>query len=755
MHSWSANIIKTISVLLLALVIGVPLVYWSGSVYPYTIPKTIFFLIISELVMALYMGLAFMEPAFRPRRTIWFWSVLAFSAALLITAFTGEDFSRSFWSIQERNLGVFVFLHFAGLSIALSALRNRIDWDRIWRFSLISSAAVAVLVLTQLQVPDLLLQENPGSRPGSTFGNPTFMAGYALFHVFLGLYLFLKDQSGKAFLKKYWPLFISAINVLAVFVSQTRGDILGFGVGILALLAFWSFHPPVTSNGLEKTWGNKKLFRAILAILIFLGASFWLTSSASFWQNVPGLSRFHGISLEDDGLQPRLIAIKASWQGIKERPILGWGSENFNLVFNKYYDPGSLRINFQETRFDKPHNFILEYLVSGGILLLLAFLFLSGTFLWQAFRSGEVLWAQIAAIAFVAYFIRNLFVFDTIGPLLLFYLFMSATDAKYTDGSVRLTMNRTEQKVTLAANSPNHATGRFVLGASVLAVIALSLSVSFPTLVSAYHQRNGFQYFLQDKAPEAIVEFKKGVDGWSMYRDGYAKDYARAIADAFFYKRGTVTKNDALLVIRELEAVSVAHPKDAFYHNMLLDVYGKFSSLDARYLDRAIEHAQMALEFSPSRQETYFGWAKVLSSKGDNKGGLELTKKALDLDPEVAESNFYYGLMAYVNEMYEEGYRHVKKGIDGGRPWKNSAEPRVVANFFTDDKHFGEAITLYQKSLEMRDDPETRARLARAYFLSGDRESAKKEFEQAMKQKDLSKSSAWSDFAPIISQLGL
>ncbi len=747
MRPWSANIIKTISVLLLVLVIGVPLVYWSGSVYPYTIPKTVFFLIISELVMALYLGLAFMEPAFRPRRTIWFWSILIFSALLLTVAFTGEDFSRSFWSIQERNLGVFVFLHFAGLSIALSALRNKIDWDKVWRFSLISSAAVAVLALIQLQVPDLLLQENPGSRPGSTFGNPTFMAGYALFHIFLGIYIFFKNQSGKSFLGKYWPLMISVINIIAIFVSQTRGDLLGLGTGVLILLVFWSFHPPVTSNGLEKTWGNKKLFRAILAILIFLGVSFWLTRSASLWQNVPGLGRFQGISLEDSGLQPRLMAIKASWQGIKERPILGWGSENFNLAFNKYYDPSSLRTNYQETRFDKPHNFILEYLVSGGVLLLLAFLFMSGAFLWQVFRSGDVFWTQMAAVAFAAYFIRNLFVFDTIGPLLLLYLFMGATDAKYG--------NKKEQNARIPSSSPNPATGQFVLGASVLAVIALSLGVSLPTLASAYHQRNGFQYFLQDKMPEAIAEFKKGIDGWSMYRDGYAKDYARAIADAFFYKRGAVTKDDALLVIRELEAVSIAHPKDAFYHNMLLDVYGKFSSLDARYLDRAIEHAQAALALSPNRQETYFGWAKALSSKGDNKGGLELTKKALDLDPEVAESNFYYGLMAYVNEMYEEGYRHVRKGIDGGRPWGNSAEPRVVANFFTDDRRFGEAITLYQKSLEIRDDPETRARLARAYFLSGDRESAKKEFGQAMKQKDLSKSSAWSDFAPIISQLGL
>ncbi len=747
MHSWSGNILKIISVLVILLVVGVPLVYWSGSVYPYTIPKTVFFLIISELIMAFYLGLTLLEPAFRPRRTIWFWSVLIFCATLLFTAFTGQDFSRSFWSIQERNLGVFAFLHFVGLAIALSALRAKVDWDRVWRFSLATSMWVAVLAFIQLSTPDLLLNENPGSRPGSTFGNPTFMAGYALFHVFLGVYLFFKNHSGKSFIGKYWPIVALIINITAIFISQTRGDLLGLGLGILLLLGFWSFRPPLISYDRKEVLGGAKIYRIILVALLLLGASFWLTRSAPIWQKVPGLSRFQGVSLSESGLQPRLIAIKASLAGLKERPVLGWGLENFNLVFNKHYDPSSLRISFQETRFDKPHNFLLEYLISGGILLLLAFLFMSGAFIWQAYRSGDTLWAQIAITAFFAYFIRNLFVFDTIGPLLLLYLLMSATDSKYAE--------RVDRGARLAPSSDNPAVGQFVLGVAVLVVGALSLSIFLPTLVSAHHQREGFRYFLKDKAPEALAEFKNGIDGWSMYRDGFAKDYARAAADAFFYNRGVVTRDDALSAIRELEAVSLAHPRDAYYHNMLLDIYSKFAPLDPQYLDRAILHAEIALTLSPNRQETYFGWAKVLASKGDNKGGLELAKKALDLDREVAESNFYYGLMAYANEMYEEGYKHIRKGIDDGRPWKSSLEPRVVANFFTDDGRYGEAIVLYQKSLEMRDDPETRARLGRAYFLSHDRESAKREFERAMKQKDLSQSSAWSDFAPIISQLGL
>ncbi|MFH0890818.1 MAG: O-antigen ligase family protein [Candidatus Liptonbacteria bacterium] len=745
MHPWAQNIIKTTFILVLVLVIGVPLAYWSGSVYPYTIPKTVFFLIVSELIMALCFGLAFLEPIFRPRRTVWFWSALVFAGALLLTALTGEDFSRSFWSIQERNLGVFALLHFVGLAIALSALREKLDWQKIWRFSLITSALVSVLAFIQLATPDLLLNENPGSRPGSTFGNPTFMAGYALFHVFLGIYVFSKSQPGKSFFGRYWPLLVSVLEAAAVFISQTRGDILGLGAGFLALLGFWSFRPPVVTNGWGKRWGHKNFFRVILAGIIVLGGLFWLTRLAPIWKNVPGLGRFQGISLSDGGLQPRLIAIRSAWQGIKEKPFLGWGLENFNLAFNRNYDPSSLRISFQETRFDKPHNFVLEYLVSGGLILFLAFLFLAGAFLYQAWRGQDRLWAQFAAAAFLAYFVRNLFVFDTIGPLLMLMLFMSATDAtaKEPDSSENI------------RPAPDPMLGQLVLGIAVLAALIASFSIYLPTLVAAGHQRNGFVKMLQNKAPEALAEFHKGSVGWTMYRDGFTKDYARAAADSFFYKRGTVTKNDAASAINKLEAIARAHPKDAYYHNMLLDVYSKFSPFDAKYLDRAIEHAQIALTLSPNRQETYFGWAKALSSKGNNKGGLELTKKALDLDPEVAESNFYYGLMAYANEMHEEGYKHVRKGIDDGRPWKNSMEPRVVANFFTDDGRYGEGIELYLKSLEMRDDVETRARLGRAYFLSGDREAATEEFQRATKQADLSQSPAWGDYEPILRKLGL
>jgi hypothetical protein len=49
-------------------------------------------------------------------------------------------------------------------------------------------------------------------------------------------------------------------------------------------------------------------------------------------------------------------------KGIAERPVLGWGQENFNYVFNKYYNP---QMFGQEEWFDRTHNVVLDWLIAG------------------------------------------------------------------------------------------------------------------------------------------------------------------------------------------------------------------------------------------------------------------------------------------------------------------------------------------------------------------------------------------------------
>ena len=61
-----------------------------------------------------------------------------------------------------------------------------------------------------------------------------------------------------------------------------------------------------------------------------------------------------------------------SLKGLKEHPFLGWGQGNFNLVFNKYYDPKMYK---QEPWFDRAHNVIFDRAITTGLIGLLIYLF--------------------------------------------------------------------------------------------------------------------------------------------------------------------------------------------------------------------------------------------------------------------------------------------------------------------------------------------------------------------------------------------
>ena len=57
----------------------------------------------------------------------------------------------------------------------------------------------------------------------------------------------------------------------------------------------------------------------------------------------------------------RLVVWKGSWQGFLERPWLGWGPENFELVFTRHFNPCMfLGECGGEIWFDRSHNIILD-----------------------------------------------------------------------------------------------------------------------------------------------------------------------------------------------------------------------------------------------------------------------------------------------------------------------------------------------------------------------------------------------------------
>jgi O-antigen ligase len=106
-------------------------------------------------------------------------------------------------------------------------------------------------------------------------------------------------------------------------------------------------------------------------------------------KNLPA-GRIFDIAFSDQTVQTRLWTWGSAWKGFLERPLLGWGAENFGAVFDKYFDPRHfIPGQNTETWFDRAHSVYFDYLAETGILGFLSYLSIFGVIYWEFFRKKE------------------------------------------------------------------------------------------------------------------------------------------------------------------------------------------------------------------------------------------------------------------------------------------------------------------------------------------------------------------------------
>ncbi len=763
------SLFNAIKFLVFIIVVGAPLFYFPWGVYPYTLSKTLFFQAAVEILFFLWLALvlpnfvrqnsggrAVSNPRYRPKPTPLLVSLAVFLSVYFLVSLNGIDFWKSFWSTYERGIGFFAMLHFAALALVLSSLYKELPWRKIFYSSLATSVIIDAIAYVQIYIPNLLLIENPGSRPGATFGNPGFMSGYLLFNIFLSIYLLFsifRESKGVAppFAKIFFIASAGVIDVAAMFLAQTRGDILALVLGLLTLLFLFCFVPPENAPGFLK---RRSTYLSLIIVIVTFAAIFFLTKDNPFWAKVPGLSRFSSVSFSGEGsIAPRFAALRAGWQGFLKKPVLGWGPENFMPIYDRNYDPKDLTSSYEETRFDKPHNLFLEYLDSGGIILFAAFIFLFGAAIYESIRQKDKLFRAIFLSALVSYGVSQFFLFETIGTTLMLYLFFGAADGGFREKDESASFS-----VVKAAGQENANVNIW----SVILFLALAAipiyKINFESLRASLNQYYAFQYFLQQKIFLGLRSFEKSVSIWSPYSWNFKRDYAIAVAGQYFNYPGTVADEDVLKAVKAMEETRDEHPADAFNHYALVNIYNEVADINKNeYTAKAEKEAEIALKISPRRQEALFLLAKTKTIKGDYAGALSILKGALEDNPKVADAHFYYGIVAFATGDKTTGYNEVKTAISMGREWKTFYEARTAAGFFADSGHIDEALELYKTAWGMsyQSDLETEIKLGVIYFFKGQRDVAKTYLEDAVKKFDVAKSPSYAQLEPILKQLGI
>jgi O-antigen ligase/Flp pilus assembly protein TadD len=687
----------------LCLVLFVPFIVADGGIFPnmffpYITGKNFIFRILVEIIFGLYVLLALREPKYRPRASTLLWVLGAFVLWGAIAVFTSVDPVKSFWSNFERMDGYITLIHLFALTlVASSVLTAEKWWERFFQISIGASVIMGIDSLFQLMhLFGFAPSSQSGPRLDGTFGNATYLAVYMLFNIFITLFLAVRDRKNKALQSFYGIALI--FQIITLYYTETRGALLGFigGIVIAAIYIAWKGTSPEWKT-LRKIslWGLGAL---VALLLLFLGIR-----NTSFVQNSDTLQRFASISLTDRTTISRFTIWHMAYEGIKEKPLFGWGQENFSYVFNKYYDPSMYD---QEQWFDRAHNEFIDWAVDGGIpafALYLSLFILAGLAIARA-ESLSVPERGILLGLLAGYAINNLVVFDNLTSYIYFFLilaFAHSLSRRELPGKVWLAQPLSNQSIAIAAPIliVIFCWGGWVLNAPGIAraeALLTAVETGSQSDFQAAWNING-QLGKQEVAEQAI-QFASNTVAPSTTLSPEVKQNFYTFAHDTMLQMMMQRQNDARLEL---------------FMGGFLNTFGQHAE--------ALTHLQHAQQLSPDKQAILFEiGVNTYLAQGDVKDAVPVLKQAFELAPSYSDARLLYASALYyagdstdADALLVQGFGTVL--VDDDR----------LIQVYINTKQFSRAEAIWQNRIaKTPDDAQNYIGLANAYFVSGDTASA-------------------------------
>jgi O-antigen ligase len=512
-----------------------------------------------------------------------FLALFAFIGISLISTITAFDKYSAFWGNVERGEG-FVGLFFLFTFLILLVLNfEKKDW--IWFFRL-------GLIATALMLGKSFIEYSEGlTRPNSFIGNPAFLAGYFLYSV-ASAFIVLKEDINKWW--RYFAVFILPLSFVGVFMTQTRGAMLGFFVGLFFVLIYFVLKGEGVS---VKKYNLKNIAKYILGLGLIFVLIFTFTRGANFWQKVPGFSRLANISLKDSTTSSRLLIWESGLSSVDplQNPkefLIGWGPDGAIYALGKYYNP--LIYKYDTGDFDRAHNKFIDIFIMSGIFALIAYLLVWFFVFKKLFKNDkEFSWENTALIFFFAsFFVHLIFVFDQMPTSLILYALLGYV----------IFSSKEENTMTIKED-------RFLKFIPIISALVL-LYVFVASVAPAYLNMRKFNSLFK----KDFVTLDKNIEK-VLSKNNPAKGDLNAIFLKTMYnqyEREGVAPNERFyidkfsdLALAYGEVYAERNPKDFQFFIELANAYivrGK-KDKDNRFFERAGFHIQKALDYAPKRPD--------------------------------------------------------------------------------------------------------------------------------------------------------
>ena len=710
---------KSLRAILIAGVFALPfvcLIVTSSLFFPYITGKNFTFRVIVEILLGTWLVLALVYPKYRPRRS---WILAAFSLFVFIIAIAdaqGVNPFKSFWSNYERMDGWVTIAHLLAYLIVVSCvMQTEKLWRRLFQVSLAISAYLSIYGFLQVAGTLAIGQGGGGglgARVDATFGNPIYLAVYMLFHIFLAALLWAHEWAerprGKRWLASSLYCAVIVFDTIALLFTGTRGTILGLIGGAIVSVLIFAF-----LRGSKRT---RTIAVVSVCVVILLGGGIYAGRNTGLVKGVVFLDRLASISTSDTTIASRFINMSIAWQGVKERPLLGWGQENYAIVFDKYYDP---RMYADEPWFDRVHNIIFDWLVAGGFLGLISYLSIFVAALWALWRKASNFTAVEKSIftgLFAGYFFHNLTVFDNVTSYILFatvlgYIVWRASAAS---GSPLIVERKIVSERTLPAFA---VAGVIFVWALAWWVNSAALSQN-RTLISAISQQSSISenlaYFEQAAAigsygtQEAREQLVQGAS-----QIAAASNVDSATKQQFF--------NLASEQMTLQEKVSPLDARFPLFLGILQFSYGDYAD--------AATSLEKAHELSPNKQTILFQIAANQQAQGDKAGALQTLKSAFELETDDKDARITYAAAAISMGQLALADQVLAPIIPTG----DAADTRILSAYAT-LKRFDKLIPIWEAHVKAApNDLQGYFTLAAIYYQAGNSSQAIAELQSAEK----------------------
>jgi O-antigen ligase/tetratricopeptide (TPR) repeat protein len=628
--SWRTAVL----VLLLASLL-VPLIVGNDFFFPYVVPRNIFFRVVVELgAAAVVLAISFGRKTLDLRGEPILWSLVAFLAAASLSAAFSPASTHSFFGDFERMGGVWAWLHLVVFFLLLRVLRDE-DWgwvlngalavglfvglSAIWQHSSFSSASLLPATIV---------------AASSTVGNSGLLAPYLLMNVALAGYLAVMSV-------RHRRLYLAAgcVILLALVFAENRSTVIGLVLGaIVGGVIFAS-----VGAGSKKKWIVLATSGALAVVVTGITAGVRAFPASAMTRHVPTVLQRLALTNPAGSDESRTMQWRAAIAGFKDRPLVGYGLENHNLVWSAHFDPGMYK--YETDIYDRTHNQFLEMLATTGLVGTIAFLgiwFAIALTLVRAYRAGRLSAPAVSILAGlqVAYATYLFFWFVDLNSTMLWILIAALIASRGTVGSVVLEVRgadpetpRSRPALAFAAVivlvaalyvegwtplRANRALAKIdSSGESVAQKFSEVQLLSHSSARQTAHTPIMLAQFIGSFRPR-LEEMRANPTERRMLDTAFAESFA-----SFARQIHRDTLNDRLYTHEGALLLEAAH----FYESPL-------------YEQKAIDAFHKAIELSPHRMEQRLALAGLYTGNRDYERALVVLSDAVKSDPLLGEPRY-------------------------------------------------------------------------------------------------------------------